>query len=74
MDPMARFLFLVTLVLFYGAIAGAIFGLVYAAARLAFTHALRKHGILVAPKDGDHLVRNDPDQAGQQTGVGGSQI
>jgi hypothetical protein len=63
MGVMARFLFLSILALFYGAIAGAIFGLVYAAARLAFTHALRKQGSLFASRDRDNIDRKESDQS-----------
>lgn len=47
---MARFLLLLLTVLFYAALAGAIFGVVYAAVRLALAHAFRKHNIVAIPQ------------------------
>lgn len=39
-------LHLLILLLYFAVIAGAIFGIAYAAARLAFTQVLRKHGLI----------------------------
>ena len=38
-------------IVFYGAIAALAFGVVYAAARLAFTHVIRKHGVTIGTRE-----------------------